>query len=87
MDLDGYTGAIARTETAQEAGERLTDAGYQPVIDHGSLTIDDGQATVTPYDGVNQLGDRFSLWCIYDQSGELTRCVARGPDGSCPPRH
>lgn len=87
MNADGYIAAIAGTETAQEAADRLSAAGHEATVDGESLVIDGGQATVNKFEGTNQIGDRFYLWCIYDDAGELTLCVPRGPHGSCPPRH
>jgi hypothetical protein len=87
VNADGYTAAIGGTETAQEACDRLNAAGHQATVQDESLVIDDGQATVKAFEGINQIGDRFYLWCIFDQDGELSRCVPRGPHGSCPPRH
>jgi hypothetical protein len=86
VNADGYTAAIAGAETAQEACDRLNAAGHEATVQDESLVIDGGQATVTHYEGTNQIGDRFYLWCIHDQDGELTRCVARGPQGSVPPQ-
>lgn len=87
MNADGYTAAIAGAETAQEACDRLNAAGHEATVQDESLIIDGGKATVTAFEGTNQIGDRFYLWCIHDQDGELSRCVPRGPHGSCPPRH
>ncbi|HET9875057.1 MAG TPA: hypothetical protein VFQ37_04755 [Mycobacterium sp.] len=87
VNADGYSAVIAGAETAQDACDRLNAAGHQATVQDESLVIDGGQATATPFEGVNQIGDHFYLWCIRDQDGELTRCVARGPKGSCPPRH
>lgn len=86
MDIDGYVAAIAGAETAQEACERLTGAGYQATVQDETVVIDDGTATAKADGGINKINDEFFLWCIYDQTGELSRCVARGPHGSCPPR-
>jgi hypothetical protein len=86
MNIDGYTAAIAGVETAQDACDRLGAAGYRAAVQGESLVIDDGEATVNSHEGTNLTRDRFSLWCIYDKDGELMRCVARGPQGSCPPR-
>lgn len=87
MNADGYAAAIAGAETAQDACDRLKAAGHQATVQDESLVIDDGQATASAFEGTNKIGDHFYLWCIRDQDGELTRCVARGPSGSCPPRH
>lgn len=86
MNVDGYAAVIAGAETAQEACDRLNTAGHQATVQDESLVIDDGQARVDSYEGTNKTRDQFYLWCIYDQGGELMRCVARGPKGSCPPR-
>jgi hypothetical protein len=83
----GYTAAIAGAQTAQDACDRLNAAGFSAAVQDESLVIDGGKATASPYEGVNKIGDHFYLWCIQDQSGELSHCVARGPHGSCPPRH
>ncbi|HEU0189867.1 MAG TPA: hypothetical protein VFR17_01145 [Mycobacterium sp.] len=85
MNADGYTAAIAGAETAQDACDRLNAAGHQATVQDDSLVIDDGQATAGPFEGTNKIGDKFYLWCINDQNGELVRCVPRGPRGSCPP--
>lgn len=87
MNANGYTAAIAGAETAQDACDRLQAAGYQATVQDESLVIDGGQASASAFEGVNQIGDHFFLWCINDQSGELVVCVPRGPQGSCPPRH
>lgn len=87
MNTDGYTAAIAGAETAQDVCDRLMAAGYQATVDDESVVIDDGQVTANSYEGINKTGDRFYLWCIRNADGELIRCVARGPSGSCPPRH
>lgn len=87
MNADGYAAAIAGAETVQDACERVNAAGHQATVQDESLVIDDGQATVSAFEGTNKIGDRFYLWCIHDSDGELTRCVPRGPNGSCPPRH
>ena len=87
VNADGYAAAIAGTETAQEACDRLNAAGHPATVQDESIVIDGGQATASPFEGVNQIGDHFYLWCIHDQNVELTLCVPRGPHGSCPPRH
>jgi hypothetical protein len=87
VDTEGYTAAIAGAETAQQACDLLNAAGHQAEVQDESLVVDGGQATVKPYDGTNKIGDPFHLWCIHDQDGELTRCVPRGPNGSCKPRN
>lgn len=87
MNADGYTGAIAGAETAQDACDRLIAAGFQAMVRDESVVVDDGQVTVSSYEGTNKIGDRFYLWCIRTADGELVRCAARGPNGSCPPRH
>ena len=86
MNTDGYTAAIAGTETAQEACDRLNAAGHEAVVQDESVVVDGGKATVSPFEGINQIGDHFFLWCITNQNGELDQCVARGPNGSCKPR-
>lgn len=86
-NTDAYIGIIAGAETAQDACDRLTAAGYQATVDDASLVIDDGQATASPYESTNKLGDRFYLWCVHGHDGNLAGCVPRGPTGSCPPRH
>lgn len=85
--LDTYTAAVAGAQTAEEACERLSAADCPAAVQDGSVVIDDGEAKMSPFEGVNQTGDAFFLWCLYDRGGELMRCVARGPNGSCPPRH
>lgn len=87
MNANGYTAAIAGAETAQDACDRLTAAGYEAAVEGESLVIAGGQATASAFEGVNMIGDHFFLWCINDQNGELICCVPRGPQGSCPPRH
>lgn len=87
MDADGYTAAIAGAETAQDACDRLSAAGHDATVQGDSLVIGGGQATASPFEGVNKVGDRFYLWCIRDQDGQLSRCAPRTPHGSCPPRH
>lgn len=87
MNADGYAAAIAGAETVQDVCDRLNAAGHQAEVQGESLVIDDGQATASAFEGTNKIGDQFYLWCIHDQDGELTRCVPRGPNGSCPPRH
>ena len=87
MNADGFIAALAGAADAQEAVDRLTAAGHQATVQDDSLVIDDGQATASPFEGVNQIGDHFFLWCIHDQAGELIGCVPRGKQGSCPPRH
>ena len=87
MNADGYIPVIAGAETAQDACDRLNAAGHQAEVQGESLSVDGGQATVSPYEGTNKTGDQFFLWCIHDQSGTLQACVARGSQGSCPPRH
>lgn len=87
MNADGYGAVIAGAETTEDVCDRLTAAGHQATVQNGSVVIDDGQATASPFEGINMIGDHFFLWCIRDQDGELTRCVPRGPKGSCPPRH
>ena len=85
MDIDRYIAAIAGTEIAQDACDRLTAAGFAASVQGETVVIDEGKATATPFEGVNKIGDHFFLWCITDSSGELIRCAARGPRGSCPP--
>jgi hypothetical protein len=87
VNTDEYTAAIAGAETAQDACDRLNSAGHEATVQDESVVVDGGQATVKPYEGTNKIGDRFYLWCIHDQDDELTRCVPRGPNGSCPPRN
>lgn len=87
MEIDGYAAVIAGAETVEDARDRLDAAGHEATVQDGSLIMDNGQWTVSSYEGTNRIGDRFYLWCIHDQDGELSRCVARGPKGSCPPRH
>ena len=87
MNANEYIAAVAGADDAQEAVDRLTAAGHQAAVQDDSVVIDDGQATAKPFEGVNQIGDHFFLWCIHDQSGELVLCVPRGKQGSCPPRH
>jgi hypothetical protein len=87
VDTDGYTAAVAGAETAQDACDRLNAAGHQATVQDESVVIDDGQATVSPHEGINKTKDQFYLWCIHDQDGELVRCVPRGSQGSCPPRN
>lgn len=85
--LDAYTVALAGTQTAQEAADRLGAAGIATAVSGEEIVIDDGAATAAPFEGVNKTNDAFYLWCLRDAGGELLRCVARGPQGSCPPRH
>lgn len=85
--IDAYTAALAGTQTAAEACERLAAAGCAAAAEGESVIVDDGKVTASPFEGVNQIGDKFYLWCLNGQAGELVRCVARGPQGSCPPRH
>lgn len=86
-DIDTYTAALAGTQTAAEACERLSAVGCAAVVQGESVVIDDGAVTSSPFEGVNKIGDAFYLWCLHDRGGELSRCVPRGPQGSCPPRH
>ncbi|MCV7314718.1 hypothetical protein H7J77_04085 [Mycolicibacillus parakoreensis] len=85
MNIDGCVAAVAGAETLEEVGERLTAAGFQATVQDEELIVDDGAATVRADGGTNQIGHEFFLWCIYGDDGELSRCVARGPHGSCPP--
>lgn len=87
MNADGYIAAIAGAQTAQDACDRLNAAGRASTVQGDTVIIDGGQATASPFEGVNKIGDHFYLWCIQNQDGALTYCVPRGPDGSCPPRH
>jgi hypothetical protein len=87
VNADAYAAAIAGAETAQDACDRLTAAGYEATVHDESLTVDGGQTTVNPYEGINLIGDHFYLWCIHNQDGELSQCVPRGAQGSCPPRN
>ncbi|MEB3068559.1 hypothetical protein [[Mycobacterium] vasticus] len=86
-EIDTYTAALAGAQTAQEACDRLSAAGFAASVAGDSVTVDDGEITAEPFEGVNKIGDAFYLWCLRDSGGELARCVARGPQGSCPPRH
>jgi hypothetical protein len=86
MNADEYVAVIAGAETAGDACDRLNAAGHQATVHDESLVVDDGQATITAYEGTNLTNDQFYLWCIYDQNGELQRCAARTATGSCPPR-
>ncbi|MGB5795407.1 MAG: hypothetical protein WBH51_06405 [Mycolicibacter algericus] len=86
-DLDTYTVAVAGAQTADEACERLSAAGCAAAVQDESVVIDDGEAKASPFEGVNKTGDAFFLWCLHARDGELLRCVPRGPQGSCPPRH
>lgn len=83
--IDAYTAALAGAQTAAQACERLAAAGYAAAADGDSVVIDGGEVTAGPFEGVNKIGDAFYLWCLRDRDGELVRCVARGPQGSCPP--
>lgn len=85
--LDTYTAALAGAQTAEQACERLGAAGCPATVQDESVVIDGGEAKASPFEGVNQIGDAFFLWCLHDRGGDLVRCVARGPQGSCPPRH
>ncbi len=85
--IDAYSAAVAGTQTAEEACERLAAAGYSAAAQGDAVVIDDGEVKASPFEGVNQIGDAFYLWCLHDGDGELVRCVPRGPSGSCPPRH
>lgn len=85
--IDTYTAALAGAQSAQEASERLSAAGCAASVAGESVVVDDGEITADPFEGVNKIGDTFYLWCLRDRGGELARCVARGPQGSCPPRH
>lgn len=87
MNIDGYTAAVAGAETAQEVCDRLTAAGFEATVQDESVVVDGGEATVNSDGGTNQIGDEFFLWAISGSDGELIRNVARGPSGSCPPRH
>lgn len=86
-NIDACTAAVAGAQTADEACERLGAAGYEATVQGESVIIGDGAAKASPFEGVNQIGDAFFLWCLHDRDGELVRCVPRGPSGSCPPRH
>ncbi|GFG69243.1 hypothetical protein MSEN_09630 [Mycolicibacter senuensis] len=86
-NIDAYTAALAGAQTADEACERLSAAGCVAATQGESVVIGDGEATASPFEGVNKIGDAFFLWCLHDRDGEIVRCVARGPQGSCPPRH
>ena len=85
--IDTYTAAVAGAQTVEEACERLASAGCTTQLQDASIVIDDGEATASPFEGVNKIGDAFFLWCLHNRDGELARCVPRGPNGSCPPRH
>lgn len=85
-DIDAYSTALAGTQTAEEACERLQAAGRAAAVQGETVLIDDGEAKASPFEGVNQIGDAFYLWCVHDRDGELVRCLPRGPHGSCPPR-
>lgn len=85
--IDAYTAALAGTQTAEEACERLGAAGCAAAVEGDSVVVDEGEAKASPFEGVNQIGDSFYLWCLHDRGSELVRCVPRGPNGSCPPRH
>ncbi|MEB3023319.1 hypothetical protein [[Mycobacterium] crassicus] len=85
--IDAYTAVLAGAQTADEACQRLAAAGCTAAMEGESVVIDDGEAKASPFEGVNKIGDTFYLWCLNDAGGELIRCVARGPQGSCPPRH
>lgn len=85
--IDVYTVALAGTQTAEDACARLTAAGCGATMQDESVVIDDGEALASAFEGVNRIGDAFYLWCLHDRGGELARCVPRGPQGSCPPRH
>ena len=87
VNADSYSAAVAGADDAQEAVDRLTAAGRQATVQDDAVVIDDGQWTAKPFEGVNKIGDHFFLWCLHDQAGELVRCVPRGKQGSCPPRH
>ncbi|RAU93375.1 hypothetical protein DQP56_19225 [Mycolicibacter senuensis] len=86
-NIDAYTAALAGAQTAEQACERLSAAGFLAATQDESVVIGDGEATARPFEGVNKIGDAFFLWCLHDRDGEIVRCVARGPQGSCPPRH
>jgi hypothetical protein len=86
-EIDAYTSALAGAQTTEEACDRLGAAGCAAAVQDESVVIGDGEATATPFEGVNQIGDAFYLWRLLDRDGELVRCVPRGPNGSCPPRH
>ncbi|ODR04628.1 hypothetical protein BHQ15_16885 [Mycolicibacillus koreensis] len=85
VNIDGCVAAVAGAETLEQACERLTAAGFQAVVHDEQLVVDDGAATVQADGGTNQIGHEFFLWSIDGQDGEWSRCVARGPHGSCPP--
>ncbi|MEB3031063.1 hypothetical protein [[Mycobacterium] nativiensis] len=85
--IDAYTAALAGTQTAEEACERLAAAGCAGAVEGDSVVVDDGEVKASPFEGVNKIGDSFYLWCLHDRDGELIRCTPRGPHGSCPPRH
>lgn len=85
--IDAYTAALAGAQTAEEACERLAAAGCAAAVEAESVLVDDGEVKAGPFEGVNKIGDTFYLWCLHGRDGELARCVARGPQGSCPPRH
>lgn len=85
--IDAYSAAVAGAQTAEEASERLGAAGCTATVQGEAVVVDDGAVTASPFEGVNKIGDSFYLWCLRDSGGELIRCVARGPQGSCPPRH
>lgn len=86
-EVDRYTAALAGAQTPEEACERLGSAGCAATVQDGAVIIGDGEAKASAFEGVNQIGDAFFLWCLHDRDGELVRCVPRGPNGSCPPRH
>jgi len=86
-DIDTFTVALAGAQTAEEGCERLSAAGCAAAVQGDSVVVDDGAMTSSPFEGVNKIGDTFYLWCLHDRGGELIRCVPRGPQGSCPPRH
>jgi len=85
--IDAYTAALAGAQAAEEAAQRLAAAGCTAAAQGDSVVVDDGAVTASPFEGVNRIGDSFYLWCLRDSGGELIRCVPRGPQGSCPPRH
>jgi hypothetical protein len=87
VDIDVYTTALAGTQTAEEACERLGAAGCAAAVQGEAVVIADGEVTASPFEGVNKIGDAFYLWCLHDRDDQLVRCVPRGPHGSCPPRH
>ena len=80
-----YIAAIAGTENAAEALEKLTAAGITAEADGESVVIDGGEVTAEPFEGVNQIGDHFFLWCFNTPDGELAFCAPRSKQGSCPP--